>query len=139
MKTFIFKSNHYEAFNRPFTLAELTEIIKKLDNTTVGQAEIHYVFFEYLLRIIGIPVNCIQWYLDRCLIPDSWKISTITSYSDQTKHLEYRKLPLNSTNNFPLKKHGMHGQQNIGLVHSIQQTFTNSQCGFRSQSSTMWS
>ena len=134
-----FKSNNAENHNGCFTLAELKEAIQKSHNTTVGPDEIHHEFLKQLPRrsldYLSAALNEI-WESSKFL--DSWRVATIIPLPKPGKNSlypsNYRPIELTSC----LCK-TMERMVNKRLVWFIESNnlYTNSQCGLRSQWSTM--
>ena len=134
-----FKSNNAENYNRCFTLAELKEAIQKSHNTTDGPDEIHYEFLKQLpQRSLDYLLAALNEIWESSKFPDSWRVATIIPIPKPGKNSlypsNYRPIALTSC----LCK-TMERMVNKGLVWFIESNnlYTNSQCGFRSQRSTM--
>ena len=134
-----FKSNNAENYNGCFTLAELKEAIQKSHNTTVGPDEIHYEFLKQLpRRSLDYLLAALNEIWESSKFPDSWRVATIIPIPKPGKNSlypsNYRRLALTSC----LCK-TMEHMVNKRLVWFIESNnlYTNFQCGFRSQRSTM--
>ena len=134
-----FKSENTESFNRLFSLPELTEAIQRSHNTTVGPDEIHSEFLKQLPpKSLDYLLNALNDIWKNSRIPESWKLATIIPIPKPGKNSlhpsNYRPIALTSC----LCK-TMERMVNKRLVWFLESNnlYTNSQCGFRSQKSTM--
>ena len=134
-----FKSNNAENYNGCFTLAELKEAIQKSHNTSVGPDEIHNEFLKQLPRSsLDYLLAALNEIWESSKFPDSWRVATIIPIPKPEKNslypFNYRPIALTSC----LCK-TMERMVNKRLVWFIESNnlYTNSQCGFRSQRSTM--
>ena len=120
-------------------MAELKEAIQKSHNTTVGPDEIHYEFLKQLpRRSLDYLLAALNEIWESSKFPDSWRVATIIPIPKPGKNSlylsNYRPIALTSC----LCK-TMEHMVNKRLVWFIESNnlYTNSQCGFRSQRSTM--
>ena len=120
-------------------MAEIKEAIQKSHNTTVGPDEIHYEFLKQLpRRSLDYLLAALNEIWESSKFPDSWRVATIIPIPKPGKNSlfpsNYRPIELTSC----LCK-TMERMVNKRLVWFIESNnlYTNSQCDFRSQRSTM--
>ena len=134
-----FKSNNAENYNGCFTLAELKEAIQKSHNTTVGPDEIHYEFLKQLpRRSLDNLLAALNEIWESSKFPDSWRVATIIPIPKPGKNSQYPSnyRPIALTSCLCKTMERMVNKRLVWLIES-NNLYTNSQCGFRSQRSTM--
>ena len=134
-----FKSNNAENYNGCFTLAELKETIQKSHNTTVGPDEIHFEFLKQLpRRSLDYLLAALNEIWESSKFPDSWRVATIIPIPKPGKNSlypsNYRPIALTSCHCKTMER--MINKRLVWFFES-NNLYTNSQCGFRSQRSTM--
>ena len=139
IKKLSFKSNNAENYNGCFILAELKEAIQKSHNTTLATDEIHNEFLKQLpRRSLDYLLAALNEIWESCKFPDSWRVAIIIPIPKPGKNSlypsNYQPIALASC----LCK-TIECMVNKGLVWFIESNnlYTNSQCGFRIQRSTM--
>ena len=96
-----FKSNNQENYNRPFSLRELKQALKKAHDTSPGPDKIHYQLIKHL------PTNCLIVLLNifnsiwtTGSFPDCWREAIIVPVpkpgKDHTNPSNYRPIALTS-------------------------------------------
>ena len=134
-----FQSNNTESYNGLFSLSELKEATPKSHNTAVSPYKIHYEFLRQLPpKFLEYLLTAINDIWKNSKPPESWKIATITPIHKQGKNNFYTSNYCSIALTSCLCK-TMEWMVNKRLVWFIESNnlFTNFQCGFRSQRSTM--
>ena len=120
-------------------MAEVKEAIQKSHNTTVGPDEIHYEFLKQLpRRSLDYLLAALNEIWESSKFPDSWRVATIIPIPKPEKNSlypsNYRPIALTSCLCKTIER--MVNKRLVWFIES-NNLYTNSQCGFRSQRSTI--
>ena len=130
------KEKQKSEYNKSFTLSEA---IQKSHNTTVSPDDVHYEFLRHLPpKFLNYLLSAFNEICQNGTFPESWKMATIIPVPKSGKN------NLHTSNYCPLALTScqcktMERMVNRRLVWFIESNnlFTNFQCDFRSQRSTM--
>ena len=82
----MFSSNNSEEYNKPFTLTELVDSIKKSNHSVVGPDEVHN---EFLKQLPDESVKCLLKLYDNIWVngtfPETWTQSIIVPIDNSVK------------------------------------------------------
>ena len=120
-------------------MAELKEAIQKSHNITVGPDEIHYEFLKQLpRRSLDYLLAALNEIWESSKFPDSWRVATIIPITKPGKNSLYPSnyQPIALTSCLCKTMERMVNKRLVWFIES-NNLYTNSQCGFRSQRSTM--
>ena len=134
-----FSSENVEVYNRPFSLEELQDALRRAHDTSAGPDEIHYQLLKHLpdaslLLLLNIFNNI--WISGD--IPSDWRkaivIPILKPGKDPTNPTNYRPIALTSCICKTMER-----MINRRLVWYIEfhNLLTNVQCGFRSRPTTV--
>ena len=134
-----FQSDNTKNYNKTFTLSELQEAFQKSHNTIVGPDDVHHEFLRHLPpKSLNYLVSAFHEIWHNGTFPESWKMATIIPIPKPGKNnfyaSNYRPIALTSCMCKTMER--MVNRRLVWFIES-NNLFTNFQCGFRSQRSTM--
>ena len=134
-----FGSLNTETYNSPFTIEELNTAISDLNNTAPGPDAIHNIILKHLpTETHLLLLDIFNHYWQTHTFPDSWHHATVIPipkpHKDHTNPSHYRPIALTSCLCKLMEK-----LVNKRLMWFLETTnsFSNIQCGFRKNRSTM--
>ena len=134
-----FISDNTKNYNGFFTLQVLKETIQTSHNVAAGLHKIHYEFLKQLPpKSLDYLLNTFNYIWKNSSIPESWKLATIIPIPKPRKNNLYPKnyRPIALTSCLCKTMKCMVNKRLVWYIES-NNLFTNSQCGFRNQRSTM--
>ena len=134
-----FFSDNEEAYNTPFSIAELKAAITASGNTSVGPDNLHYSFFRHLSDIsLHHILHTFNGLWETHCFPNSWKDSIVLALPKpgKSRHHPDNYRPIALTSCFGKLMERMVAKR---LTYTLeqQQFFSQYQCGFRRHHSTI--
>ena len=137
-QTLIFLSDTAEVYNRPFSMEELRDALRRSHDTSAGQDEIHYQLLKHLPDASLLLLNIFNKIWISGDFPSDWRKAIIVPIpkpgKDPMNHTNYRPIALTSCICKTMER-----MINCRLVWYLEShtLLTNVQCGFRSKRGTV--